>query len=131
MTATTLSRAASAASVHFHSINASRKKCGLPALTAAEVEHSFADVDRSPVRTKAVTTRATSNTGAADALWGGIITKLNASLSSSRAPIAAGCTSPATSAADGRVDAVVDWSAIARNLNAEAGLKAPARGGTR
>ena len=126
MTATTLSRAASAASVHSDSINASRKKCGLPALTAAEVEHSFADVDRSPVRTKAVTTRATSNTGAADALWGGIVGKLNASLSSSRTLIGVRWASPAPANTQ-PTQRAVDWSEIATGLNEQAGLKTPVR----
>jgi hypothetical protein len=125
-TTTTPSRAASAAAVHFGSINSSRKRAGLAPLTEAQVAHEFADLDRAPVRTKAVAPRATSNQAAADSMWGSIVGRLNASLPS-RAPIAAGRTSPATSATDGRVDAVVDWSAIARNLNAEAGLEAPAR----
>jgi hypothetical protein len=59
---------------------------------------------------------------AIDARWGGIIAKLNASLPTSRTPIAAGRTSPASSTAAGRVDASVDWSAIATDLNREAGL---------
>jgi hypothetical protein len=42
----------------------------------------------------------------------------------SRAPIAAVRES---GDAEGRVDAVVDWSTIARNLNASAGLRTPGR----
>jgi hypothetical protein len=47
-------------------------------------------------------------------MWSGIVAKLNATLPS-RAPIAAVRES---GDAEGRVDAVVDWSTIARNLNA-------------
>ena len=57
MSATT-TRAAQFAEIHLGPINASRKKCGLPALAAAEVEHAFADVDRHPARTKAVAQRS-------------------------------------------------------------------------
>jgi hypothetical protein len=122
---TTATRAARVAEIHGRAINESRRRAGLTQLTTAELTREFDDVDRSPIR-KAVGRRTISNTGAADSMWTAIVGRLNASLPS-RAPIAMGRTSPATSAADGRVDAVVDWSAIARNLNAEAGLKAPAR----
>jgi hypothetical protein len=56
-------------------------------------------------------------------MWSGIVAKLNATLPS-RAPIAAVRES---GDAEGRVDAVVDWSTIARNLNASAGLRTPGR----
>jgi hypothetical protein len=123
MTATT--QAAAAAEIHGAAINQSRRRCGLPPLTASEMTSAFADVDRSPVR-KAVVRRTISNTGSADSMWTGIVGRLNASLPS-RAPIAAGHPSPESSDGDGRVDAVVDWSALARNLNDEAGLQTPAR----
>jgi hypothetical protein len=125
MPTTTPSRAASAAAVHFGPINASRKRAGLAPLTEAQVAHEFADLDRAPVRTKAVATRATPNTGTADALWGGIITKLNASLSSSRTPVGARRASPVP--ASTQPNRAVDWSSIATELNREAGLKPPAR----
>jgi hypothetical protein len=112
------------ASVHIAGINASRKRAGLAPLTLVEAEREFADVNR-PLR-KAVAQRTTSSAGAADAMWTAIVGRLNASLPS-RAPIAAGRTSPESSAADGRVDAVVDWSLIASALNREAGLVTPAR----
>jgi hypothetical protein len=128
---TTATRAAKVAEIHRGSINASRVRAGFAPLTSAELASEFGDVDRLQVRATGATRRTFSNAGAADSMWSGIVAKLNASVPASRSPIAAVRTSPATSFADGRVDAVVDWSAIARNLNAEAGLKAPARGGTR
>jgi hypothetical protein len=126
MATTTLSRAERVAAVHLRPINESRRRTGLAPLSADEVAREFADVDRYPLR-KAVAPRTTASTGAADALWGGIVAKLNKAASASRTPIAAVRTSPASSGAAGRVDAVVDWSTIARNLNASAGLKTPAR----
>jgi hypothetical protein len=125
MPTTTPSRAASAAAVHFGPINASRKRAGLAPLTEAQVAHEFADLDRAPVRAKAAAMRTTSNTGAADSMWGSIVQKLNMTVPASRTPVAAGRPSPESG--DGRVAAVVDWSSIARNLNAEAGLKTPVR----
>jgi len=59
-------------------------------------------------------------------MWTAIVGRLNASLPS-RAPIAAGRTSPESSVAEDRIDAVVDWSLIASSLNREAGLVTPAR----
>jgi hypothetical protein len=125
MTTATATRAASVAEIHLAPINASRRRAGLPAMTLAEAEREFADVDRAPFRAKAVAPRTTSNTVAVDTMWGGIVAKLNSSVPS-RAPIAAVRTSPASSAAAGRVDAAVDWSSIAAALNREAGLKTPA-----
>lgn len=122
-----LSRAAQVAAVHIDLINASRKKCGLPALSADEAEREFADVNRSPVRTKAVAPRTTSSTGAADAMWSGIVARLNKTAPASRTPMGAGRTSPASSNNPTRTQGAVDWSALARNLNDEAGLKTPAR----
>ena len=122
----TLSCAHEIAAIHLGGINASRKKCGLPPLAASELAREFADVNR-PARTKAVAPRTTSSTGAADAMWSGIVARLNRAAPASRTPIAAGRTSPASSAAASRVDAAVDWSAIASALNREAGLKTPAR----
>jgi hypothetical protein len=117
-------RAASVAAIHASSINASRKRAGLVPLTSAELEREFADGDRALVR-KAVAPRTTSSTGAADAMWDGIITKLNASLSSSRAPIGARRASAAPTST--QPNRVVDWSSIATELNREAGLVTPAR----
>ena len=125
MTATTLSRAARVAEIHGRAINESRRRAGLTALSAEELALEFGDVDRSPVR-KAVARRTISNTGSADSMWTAIVGRLNASLPS-RAPIAAGRASPASSAAAGRVDAAVDWSSIATELNREAGIETPAR----
>jgi hypothetical protein len=116
---TTATRAARVAEIHGRAINESRRRAGLTQL-------EFDDVDRSPIR-EAVATRTTSSTGAADALWGAIVARHNASVQASRAPIAAGRTSPVNNAAAGRVDAAVDWSSIASALNREAGLVTPAR----
>jgi hypothetical protein len=123
---TTTPRAAKVAEIHRGSINASRVRAGFAPLTSAELANEFGDVDRLPVCAKGATRRTFSNAGAADSMWSGIIAKLNATLPS-RAPIAAGCTSPASVAAEGRTDAVVDWSSIASALNREAGLATPAR----
>jgi hypothetical protein len=125
-TAPHLSRAAQVAAVHLGPINASRKRAGLAPLAAAEVEVEFADVDRVPVR-KTVATRTTSSTGAPDAMWSGIVARLNKAASASRAPMGAGRTSPASSGAADQTDAVVDWSAISSALNREAGLAKPVR----
>ena len=111
------------ASVHIAGINASRRKCGLAPLTLAEVASQFADLDRPAPRASVAPTTAV----AADSMWGSIVQKLNASVPASRAPVASGHPSPEISDGDGRVDAVVDWSALARNLNASAGLATPAR----
>jgi hypothetical protein len=120
MPTTTSSRAASAAAVHFGSINSSRKRAGLAPLTEAQVAHEFADLDRAPFR-KAVAPRTASGTGSADSMWTGIVGRLNASLPS-RAPVASVRTSPAP--ANTRA---VDWSSIASEMNREAGLTPPAR----
>jgi hypothetical protein len=122
---TTATRAARVAEIHGRAINESRRRAGLTQLTTAELTREFDDVDRSPIR-KAVGRRTISNTGAADSMWTAIVGRLNASLPS-RAPIAAGHPSPASVAAEGRVDAVVDWGALAHRLNREAGLVTPAR----
>ena len=120
-------RAVSVAETHLGPINASRKRAGLPAMTLAEAERAFADVAHLPVRAKGSTLPTGTNQASADALWGGIVTRLNATLPSSRAPIAAVRTSPASSGAAGRVDASVDWAGICHQLNTEAGLTPPAR----
>src|ERR1700722_8805511 len=122
-------RAASVASIHLGPINQLRRRAGLTALTLAEAEREFDVVNRSPIR-KAVATRTTSNTGTADALWGGIITKLNASLSSSRTPIGARRASPAP-ASTHPTQRAVDWSEIASGLNEQAGLKTTVSGRAR
>jgi hypothetical protein len=122
---TTATRAARVAEIHGRAINESRRRAGLTQLTTAELTREFDDADRSPIR-KAVAPRTISNTGAADSMWTAIVGRLNASLPS-RAPIAAGRTSPESSAAEDRIDAAVDWSSIASSLNREAGLPTPAR----
>jgi hypothetical protein len=124
---TTPSRAASAAAVHFDSINSSRKRAGLAAMTLADVATEFADVDRYPARTKGRTPPTGTNQASADTMWGGIVAKLNTSVPASRTPIGARRASPESSAAAGRVDVTVDWAALANQLNTEAGLATPAR----
>jgi hypothetical protein len=121
MTANT--QAAAAAEIHGAAINQTRRRCGLPALTASELTSEFAAVNLSQQR-KAARPKS-SSTGDADSMWSGIIAKLNATFPS-RAPIA-GCTSPSSVAVEGRTDAVIDWSSIASALNREAGLATPAR----
>ena len=82
-----MTTAAQIAEIHLGPINASRKRAGLPALTLVEAEREFADVNRSPVRTKGVVPSTRSNQ-AADTMWSGIVQKLNATLPSP-APIGA------------------------------------------
>jgi|HubBroStandDraft_6_1064221.scaffolds.fasta_scaffold798972_2 hypothetical protein len=113
-------RAASVASIHLGPINESRRRAGLAALSADEVAREFADVDRSPLR-KAVATRTTSNTSAADSMWGGIVAKLNASVPASRTSIGARRASPVP-ASTRPTQRAVDWGEIATGLAAEAGL---------
>jgi hypothetical protein len=122
MTATT--QAAAAAEIHGAAINQSRRRCGLPALTASELTSAFADVNLSPQR-KAARPKF-SSTGAADGMWAAIVGKLNSTLTT-RPPIAAGHPSPESSDGDGRVDSSVDWVGLAHQLNTEAGLKSPSR----
>ena len=117
-----MTTAAKVAEIHRGSINASRKRCGLAPLSAGEVEREFSDVGRVPVSAKGVVPGARSNQ-AADTMWGSIVQKLNATLPSP-APIGAVRES---GDAEGRVDAVVDWSSIASALNCEAGLATPVR----
>ena len=71
-------RALSVASIHLGPINESRRRCGLPSLAVDELAREFADVDRYPVRTKAVVPATRSNQAAIDAEWSGIVAKLNA-----------------------------------------------------
>jgi hypothetical protein len=121
---TTAARALSVASVHLASINASRKKCGLALLTATELAREFADADRAPIRTKGAVQRPTPET---DALWGGIVARLNATLPSNRPPI--GSSGERSSAASGGrpTQTAVNWASIASELNEQAGLATPVR----
>jgi hypothetical protein len=120
MATTTLSRAEQVAAVHLRPINESRRRAGLAALSTDEVAREFADVDRSPLR-KVVATRTTSNTGTVDAMWGGVVGKLNATLPVNRTPIGARRTSPAPANTQ-QAQRAVDWSEIAAGLNERAGL---------
>jgi hypothetical protein len=120
MPTTTPSRAASAAAVHFGSINSSRKRAGLAPLILVDVEAAFADADRPPVRAKGCTLPTGTNQASADSMWGGIVSRLNSSLLSSRTPIGARRASPAP--ASSQPNRAVDWSSIAADLNREAGL---------
>ena len=115
MTTVTTTCAAQVAAIHIDSINASRKRAGLAALTLVEAEREFADADRAPLR-KTVAQRSSTNQAATE-MWSGIVARHNASLPSNPAPITAGRTLPESSAGDGRI---VDWSAISADLNREA-----------
>jgi hypothetical protein len=121
MTTATATRAASVALIHLGPINASRRRAGLAAMTLAEVESEFADVNHSPPRTKGVARRTFSNADAS-AMWTGIVSRLNSTIQS-RAPVAM----TAGSNPEKPVAAAVDWSSIAGALNTEAGLAMPAR----
>jgi hypothetical protein len=121
-----MTTAASVASIHLGPINESRKRAGLPAMALAEAELEFADVvNRSPFR-KAVAPRTTSNQASADALWDGIVSRLNMTVPVNRAPVASVRTSPAAANTQ-PTERAVNWSAIAADLNASAGLTPSAR----
>jgi hypothetical protein len=113
------SRAAKAAAVHIRPINESRRKCGLAPLTLAEVASQFADLDRPAPRASVAPTTA----GAADEMWGGIVSELNAS--KLQKPLVARGTAPEPDIKPN--SRAVDWSSIATELNREAGLVTPAR----
>jgi hypothetical protein len=93
-----LSRAAHVAEIHGRAINASRRRCGLEPVDAATLAREFADVERVPVRTKGVVP-GTRSSQAADAMWGGIVARLNATLLSNSPPI--GSSGERSSAAGG------------------------------
>jgi hypothetical protein len=65
-----------------------------------------------------------------DALLGGIVAKLNASVPASRTPIGARRASPAPASTQ-PTQRAVDWSEIATGLNEQAGLRTPVRGRAR
>jgi hypothetical protein len=119
-----LSRAAQVAAVHIRPINESRRRAGLKPVDAATLALEFADLDHPHPRAKVGSPR--TNTGAADAMWGGIVGKLNATLTSNRPPIGARRASPAPANTQ-PTQRAVDWSEIASSLNREASLQAPAR----
>jgi hypothetical protein len=129
MTTAIATRAASVASIHLGPINESRRRAGLPAMTIADAEREFADVAHLPVRAKGSTLPTGTNQAAADALWGGIVARLNMTVPASRAPVgpsgerssAAGSAKPTQASVDSM------WAGLARNLNDEAGLVMPAR----
>jgi hypothetical protein len=146
------SRAAQAAEIHLGPINASRKRCGLPPLTASELASEFADLDRMPApaaktsRREAANMRVSRRGGpttqaAIDAMWSGIAAKRNAELAARRPPLGSSASrrdSPdladtSQAAAHRQSQAEIDsmWTGIARSLNAEAGLRTPARGHAR
>jgi hypothetical protein len=118
-------RALSVASIHLGPINESRRRAGLAPLTAAEVEHEFADVNRSPVRTKGVVPSAWSNQ-AANTMWGGIVAHLNMTVRAKPGLSSGRVASPAASPGSSS-NRSVDWGEISRGLNEQAGLASPAR----
>jgi hypothetical protein len=119
---TTTTRAAKVAEIHRGSINASRVRAGFAPLTSAEFAREFGDVDRLPVRTKSIVPGTRSNQ-AADAMWSGIVGKLNASLPS-RSPSVGSSGERAAAAGERPTQGAIDsmWGSIATELNAEAGL---------
>jgi hypothetical protein len=62
-----------------------------------------------------------------DALWTGIVAKLNAALPKTQEPVAAGRTAAPGSAKPTQASVDSMWAGLARNLNNEAGLVTPAR----
>lgn len=116
-----MTTAAKVAEIHRGSINASRKRCGLAPLSAGEVEREFSDVGRVPVSAKGVVPGARSNQ-AADAMWGSIVARLNATVPARAKPIDLASARVGSQPTTPRA---VDWGAIAGELNAEGGLKSP------
>lgn len=137
--ASSSSRAAQIAEIHLGPINASRKRCGLAPLEAAEFARKFADIDRLPQRMR-LDRRAAANIAARhqgvpmaqtgiDDMWAALATKLNATLPA-RAPPDPRLTSPPSSAArapQGQFEVDGIWGSIASGLNAEARFKTPSR----
>jgi hypothetical protein len=128
------SRATEVAEVYLSSINASRKRCGTPPLTLAELTHEFAHLDRTPAPSSGMTRPARGNAIAArqdapttqaaiDDMWSGFAAKLNATLPARREPIG---TRASSAPGGGSTAQAVDWSSIVAGLNAEA-LKTPVR----
>jgi hypothetical protein len=126
MTANTLSRATQVASIHFGSINDSRKRAGLTPLTMSEVAASFADVDRYPARTKDVAKPASSS-HAADSMWGGIVARLNTTVRAKPIGLSSGLIASPTASPGNSSNRTVDWGDISRGLNEQAGLASPTR----
>ena len=131
------SRAAQVAEIHLAGINASRTRCGLRLLSAAEAAREFADLDRLPQRAKTVTRRDAGNLMALrqgvpvpqagiDAMHAEIVAKLNATLPARTSPSTSSPT-PASRAPRGQAEVDAMHAEIAAKLNAEAGLKTPAR----
>jgi hypothetical protein len=60
-----------------------------------------------------------------DALWSGIVGKLNAALPKTQEPVGAARTSPSGGAKPTQESVDSMWAGLARNLNAEAGLSTP------
>ena len=126
------SRAAEVADIHLGGINESRKRCGLARLTARELAVEFADIDRAPPPRTRGGRQARANVAAArsggvdlttqariDAMWSGIVGKLNASLPARREQIGDRRASAAPGAVKPtRAETDSMWSSIAADLNA-------------
>jgi hypothetical protein len=118
--------AASVAEIHGRAINESRKRCGLAVLTEAELTQEFAVVTHPALR-NAVAPRTTSREGAVDAMWGGIVARLNTTVRAKPIGFSSGrVASPAASPGNSS-NRTVDWGEISRGLNEQAGLATPAR----
>ena len=128
MATSTLSRAEQVAAVHLRPINELRRRAGLAALSADEVAREFADVDRSPLR-KAAVTQTTSRDSAVDAMWGGIVARLNQTVPARAEPIglSSGRVASPVASPGNSSNRTVDWGEISRGLNEQAGLASPAR----
>jgi hypothetical protein len=134
------SRGARSAEVFLGPINMSRMRAGLEPLAAADLAHEFSDIDRLPPERAKLSRHDAGNLAAQrmgaptsaqdiDAMWGGIVARLNATLPASRGPDAG----RRAAGDDGRREqgAAVDWGSITAKLNAENGLTPPARGRAR
>jgi hypothetical protein len=130
------SRAAEVAAVHGDAINASRKRAGLPPLSAAELEREFVEVDQLPPARGKVSRRDRGNAMAAqmgvpalqqgiDDMHAGIVAKLNATPPSRQGPDEGRRASPGVKQTQAEVDDM--WTSLVNDHNRQAGLKTPSR----
>jgi hypothetical protein len=132
------SRAAQHAGIHLSGINESRRRCGLPPLSASELATEFAELDRLPTNTttKKSARRAAANAMAArqglptdqaaiDSRWAASAQKLNATLAPAAPSPTPSPRPPRAHQSQAEIDAT--WSSIVTDLNKSAGLATPAR----
>jgi hypothetical protein len=136
MTSYASARAVAVAQIYAGPINESRKRCGLPALEAAELAREFSDIDRLPAPTRpAAATRSSANQEAIDAMHAGIVAKLNVTLparakfelKNGHGLLPAPSSRSGSRSPSGQAEIDAMHAEIVAKLNSEAGLKTPAR----